>query len=135
MNKDYWPRRRIKQITDKRNGSLKTTSREINDFFKYLENYDSNQQGTDAQSDLDRRSIMTVLEFLPFVGYLMLGNQDKEAIRGGVERRLYPREVVLGAQEFYERAFEFVLDDGDSDHTHKSFFNEPVREETMFSQL
>src|SRR3989344_2003657 len=135
MNKDYWPRRRIKQITDKRNGSLKTTSIEINDFFNYLENYDSNQQGTDAQSDLDRRSIMAVLEKIPFVGYFMLCEESKKDFRRGVERGLFPREVVLGAQEFYERAFEFVLDDGDSDHTHKSFFNEPVREETMFSQL
>lgn len=124
MAKDYWVRRRVKQI----NIACRDNPPAVEDFLTFLDIYNPTVQGTQE----DGESVSALLEYLPFVGYELLGKSNRGAIKRGVDKGLFSRNVVLGAQRFYEFVFDSEAGDVDSDHTLRNFFNNPVTEEEIF---
>ena len=99
-------------------------------FLRFLIRYNPTVQ----RSQEDRESVSALLEYLPFAGYELLGENNRKAIKRGVDRGLFSGNVVMGAQRFYEMAFEYPVEDGDSDHTGKASFAIAAKEEDILGE-
>lgn len=126
MAKDYWVRERIRQIKVECRGNPPA----VEDFLTFLNGYNPTVQ----RNQEDRESVSALLEYLPFAGYELLGKSNRGAIIRGVDRGLFSRNVVLGAQRFYEFVFDLEAGDVDSDHTLRNFFNNPIKEKDILGE-